>query len=83
LKVYLLDITFDDVQDPDLKHRLKNLPTSLKLPSEQVTQLIQTGRDLLEKGRAGDNGRDLEKICNLFGSVRPLKSGERCIDGKP
>ncbi len=82
LKVYFLDITFDDIQDRDLKHRLQNLPTSFKLPPDSVSELIQTGRELLEKGRDGDNGRDLEKICNLFGPVKILKTGETCLDAK-
>ena len=82
--VYFLEVTFEDIKDPVQKHRLQNLPTSLKLEQEEVVELIEVGRQLLEEGRDGDNGRDLEKICrDLFGPVKLLKAGERCIDVKP
>jgi NTE family protein len=67
-RAYLLEITFDDLKDPARRRRLNQVGTRLALPEDQVSDLIAAGRELLESGRNGDNGRDLRRIIDLFRS---------------
>jgi hypothetical protein len=66
--MYFLEVAFEDVQDAGMRHRLENMGTRLHLPPDQVTELIAAGRQLIESGRNGDNGRDLAKIVDVFNS---------------
>jgi NTE family protein len=43
----LVDLHFDRIGDPDLRRKLKNLPTSLSLDDEAVDRLRAAGRELL------------------------------------
>jgi len=67
-RAYFIEITFDDIKDPERQRRLNQIGTWLALPEDQVRDLIVAGRELLDSGRNGDNGRDLRRIVDLFGS---------------
>lgn len=69
-RAYFLEITFDDINDAALRRRLNEIGTRLALPEDQLRDLIAAGRELLESGRNGDNGRDLRRVVDLFGSLR-------------
>ena len=45
----LVDLHFDRVTNPELRRKLKNVPTSLSLPDEDVDLLRETGRELLRE----------------------------------
>jgi NTE family protein len=75
-RMYFLEVTFEDIQDPGRRHALQNIGTRLHLPPDQVKELIAAGRELIESGRNGDNGRDLAKIRKLFDS-REGEAGHR------
>lgn len=67
-RAYFIEITFDDINEPERRRRLNQIGTSLALPTDQVRDVIAAGRELLDSGRNGDNGRDLRRIVDLFGS---------------
>jgi NTE family protein len=67
-RMYFLEVTFEDIQDPGKRHELQNIGTRLHLPPNQVKDLIAAGRELIESGRNGDNGRDLAKIVQVLNS---------------
>ncbi len=46
-KFHFIEISFEDVASRKLKDYLNNLPTSLELGSDQVDELVQSGRVLL------------------------------------
>ena len=48
IEVHLVYVAFDRVKDPELRDRLENLPTSFVLKDEQVDELRQAGREVLE-----------------------------------
>ena len=47
VEAQFIRLSFDDVDDSDLKKHLNRIPTSLSLESDQVDLLIDTGRKLL------------------------------------
>jgi NTE family protein len=49
LKLYVVDLSFDDLADPQLRDYFNSLPTSFKLSQEQVDNLIEVGGKLLEQ----------------------------------
>lgn len=49
VRIALIEVAFDQVQDADERAYLRNLPTSFKLPDEAVDRLIATGRRLLRE----------------------------------
>lgn len=67
-RAYFIEITFDDIKDPERRRRLNKIGTWLALPEDQVEDLIAAGRELLDSGRNGDNGLDLRRIVAFFGS---------------
>lgn len=51
LELCVVELSFDDIQDPEERKRFLNLPTSFKLTNDQVRDLIQMGGKLLEENR--------------------------------
>jgi NTE family protein len=49
MKLYVVDISFDNLTDNDEKAFLKHLPTSFHLEKDQVERLIKAGRRLLKE----------------------------------
>jgi len=49
MKLYVADISFDNLTDNDEKAFLKHLPTSFHLEKDQVERLIKAGRRLLKE----------------------------------
>jgi predicted acylesterase/phospholipase RssA len=49
LKLYVADLSFDDLADPRLRDYFNSLPTSFKLSPEQVNNLIDIGGKLLDQ----------------------------------
>ena len=47
LKLYVVDLAFDNLADPQQRDYFNNLPTSFKLSKEQVDKLIDLGGKLL------------------------------------
>jgi len=47
VKSYFIEVSFEDVTEPQLKLFLNNIPTSFKLEKDQVDALIDNGRSLL------------------------------------
>ena len=47
LKLYIVDLAFDNLADPKLRNYFNDLPTSFKLSPEQVDKLIDVGGQLL------------------------------------
>jgi hypothetical protein len=60
LDFYAVQVAFDFIDDPEQRHRYKNLPTTFALEGEVVDELRATGRSLLEKD--GDFRRLLENL---------------------
>lgn len=46
---YVLEVSFDNIKDPDRRRMLKALPTSFSLSDEQVDDLRSAARELLEQ----------------------------------
>lgn len=49
LKLYVVDLAFDNLADPQSRDYFNGLPTSFKLSKEQVDKLINVGGKLLEE----------------------------------
>jgi NTE family protein len=49
LKLYIVDLAFDNIADRGERDYFNNLPTSFKLSKEQVDKIIDIGGELLEK----------------------------------
>ena len=49
LKLYIVDLAFDNLADPRERNYFNDLPTSFKLSPEQVDKLIDVGGKLLEQ----------------------------------
>ena len=47
VEIYIIYVGLDRIEDPDRRHRMKQIPTSFKLSDEQVEDLKQSGRRLL------------------------------------
>ncbi len=47
LKLYVVDLAFDNLADPQMRNYFNSLPTSFKLSKEQVDKLIDVGGKLL------------------------------------
>jgi NTE family protein len=47
MKLYVVDISFDNISDKDEREVLKNLPTTFHLEKEEVNRLIKAGGRLL------------------------------------
>jgi len=47
MKLYVVDISFDNISDKDEREFLKNLPTTFNLEKEEVNRLIEAGGRLL------------------------------------
>ncbi|MCJ7815282.1 MAG: patatin-like phospholipase family protein [Xanthomonadales bacterium] len=47
VKTYFIDVSFDQVPDPQLKYFLNKVPTSFSLTAEQVDALIKSARELV------------------------------------
>ena len=48
---YIVDVSFDEIDDPRLQQQLKQIPTSFNLSGEEADQLIATGEALLQQSR--------------------------------
>ena len=48
MKLYVVDISFDNLQDNDEKNFLKHLPTTFHLEKNEVERLISAGRLLFK-----------------------------------
>jgi len=48
VKSYFIEVSFEQVADPQLKYFLNKVPTSFKLTEEQVSALIKSAKDLLQ-----------------------------------
>jgi NTE family protein len=46
---HLIEVSFDNIRDPERRDRLKNLPTSFSLSDEQVDDLRAAARELLDQ----------------------------------
>ncbi|WP_457666404.1 patatin-like phospholipase family protein [Thiolapillus sp.] len=46
---YIVDISFDEIDDPQQQERLKRIPTSFNLSEDEVDQLIEAGEALLQQ----------------------------------
>ena len=53
--VHFIQVTFEDINAPELKLFLNKIPTSFTLTDEQVDTLIKTSRSLLRKNRDFQN----------------------------
>jgi NTE family protein len=53
--VHFIQVTFEGVNQPDLKLSLNKIPTSFSLTDEQVDTLIKTSRSLLRENRDFQN----------------------------
>lgn len=53
--VHLIQVTFEDVDEPNLKLFLNKIPTSFNLTDEQVSTLIKTSRSLLRENEDFQN----------------------------
>ena len=53
--VHFIQVTFDDINQPELKLFLNKIPTSFNLTDEQVDTLIKTSRSLLRENRDFQN----------------------------
>jgi len=49
--VHFIQVTFDDINQPELRLSLNKIPTSFALTDEQVDALIKTARSLLRENR--------------------------------
>lgn len=49
LQLYVADLAFDNLDDPQMRDYFNGLPTSFKLSQEQVDKLIDVGGKLLEE----------------------------------
>jgi len=49
VKPYFIEVSFEDVTQPQLKLFLNKIPTSFKLEQDQVDALIESGRSLLRE----------------------------------
>jgi NTE family protein len=48
VKSYFIEVSFDQVADPQLKYFLNKVPTAFNLTEEQVNTLIKSARELLQ-----------------------------------
>ena len=48
---YIVDVSFDEIDDQRLQQQLKQIPTSFNLSGEEADQLIATGEALLQQSR--------------------------------
>ncbi len=48
MKTYFIEVSFEQVPDPQLKYFLNKVPTSFNLTEEQVDALIKSARELLQ-----------------------------------
>jgi hypothetical protein len=69
MKVYMVEVSFDNVQDAKRRRYLKRIPTSFKLSDEQVDDLIQSGRELIAA-----EPQFQELLMNLDGDLPPAES---------
>jgi NTE family protein len=46
---YVVEVSFDNIEDPERRHMLKELPTNFSLSDEQVDDLRSAARELLEQ----------------------------------
>jgi NTE family protein len=46
---YVVEVSFDNIEDPERRHMLKALPTNFSLSDEQVDDLRSAARELLEQ----------------------------------
>jgi len=53
--VHFIQVTFQDINEPELKLFLNKIPTSFNLTDEQVDTLIKTSRSLLRENRDFQN----------------------------
>jgi NTE family protein len=44
---YFIEVSFEDIKTPELRHFLNKIPTAFSLSDEQVDALIESGHDLL------------------------------------
>jgi len=49
VKTFMVDVSFDEIEDPQKRAYFKHLPTSFKLSDRQVDALRETGRRLLRE----------------------------------
>jgi NTE family protein len=69
MKVYMVEVSFDNIQDAKRRRYLKRIPTSFKLSDEQVDDLIQAGRELIVA-----EPQFQELLMNLDGDLPPAES---------
>ena len=81
-EVYFTEVSFDSVEDPQIKRYLNDLPTSLELETDEVDRLIAVGRLMLRHdpafklykernaARLVDDAESNEAMCSLFGYPR-------------
>jgi NTE family protein len=48
LELFVVELSFDGIKDPEERKRFLNMPTSFKLDPDQVRDLIEVGQTLLE-----------------------------------
>lgn len=64
---HLIEVSFDHIDDPDLRRRCKQVPTALQLDAETVDMLTQAGADVLRKSKQYN-----ALVHSLRGRIRPV-----------
>jgi len=49
IELHVVELSFDDIVDPDKRQRFLDLPTSFALEPDQVRELIELGHELLDQ----------------------------------
>ncbi len=70
LRLFFIEVKFDDIADPARRVALASIGTRLGLPAAQVDALMAAGRELVASGRNGRNRAELDGLVEVFGSLR-------------
>lgn len=68
-RLFFIDVKFDDIPDPKLRGELSAIGTRLSLPDDQVTKLIEAGKQLIHTGRGGQNQAEINGLVEVFRTV--------------
>ena len=67
-QIYVITVNLRDAPDAVKRSRLLQIPTAFSIAGDDVTRLIQAGRDVLQ---ASPRFKELSKSLQLLGAVPP------------
>ena len=70
VRLFFIEVKFDDIADPARRVALASIGTRLALPPPQVEALVAAGRELVLSGRNGRNRAELDGLVEAFRSLR-------------